>query len=53
MPQKKIIVYAISDDYEKIRDIEKSLWKNKQSIPFGETSVEIVNQGTEDYGFLA
>lgn len=40
-PQKKIIVYTVSDNYEKIRDIEKSLWKNKQNIPFGETSVKL------------
>lgn len=41
MSQKKIIAYTISDDYKKIRDIEKSLWKNKQNIPFDETSIKI------------
>lgn len=41
MSQKKIIVYAISDNYEKLRNIEKSLWKNKQNIPFNETSIKI------------
>ncbi len=41
MPQKKIIVYAISDNYEKIRDISKSIWKNKQNIPFDEMSIKI------------
>ncbi len=41
MSQKKIIVYAISDNYEKIRDIEKSLWKNRQNVPFDETSIKI------------
>lgn len=38
---KKIIVYSVSDNYEKIRDIEKSLWKNKQNVPFNETSIKI------------
>ena len=41
MSEKKIIVYTVSDDYEKIRDIEKSLWANKQNIPFYETSIKI------------
>lgn len=40
MSQKKIIVYSISDDYEKIRDIERSLWTNKQNIHFDETSIK-------------
>ena len=29
MSQKKIIVYAVSDDYKTIRDIEKSLWAKR------------------------
>lgn len=41
MTQKKIIVYAVSDDYEKIRNVEKSLWKNKQNVSFDETSIKI------------
>ena len=41
MTQKKIIVYTVSDDYEKVRDIEKDLWANKQNIAFNETSVEL------------
>ena len=39
--EKKIIVYTVSDDYQKVRDIEKSLWTNKQNISFGETSIKI------------
>lgn len=40
MTQKKIIVYTVSDDYEKIRDIEKDLWANKK-FHFDNTSVEL------------
>ena len=41
MTQKKIIVYTVSDDYEKVRDIEKDLWANKHKTPFNETSVKL------------
>lgn len=41
MSQKKIVVYAVSDDYKIIKDIEKILWANKQYLPFGESSMEI------------
>ena len=40
MTQKKIIVYTVSDDYEKVRDIEKDLWANKK-FHFSNTSVEL------------
>lgn len=41
MTQKRIIVYAISNDYERIRDIEKYLWENQQNTPFDDADVAI------------
>lgn len=38
MSQKRIIVYTVSDEYEKVRDIEKDLWANKK-FHFRDTSV--------------
>jgi hypothetical protein len=37
----KIIVFAVSDDYDKFRSIEKDLWENKQNAPFEESSIKI------------
>lgn len=37
----KIIVFAVSDDYDKVRSIEKDLWENKQNAPFEESSIKI------------
>lgn len=52
MSQKRIIVYAISDSYQKIRDIEKALWANKQNIPFGEASIKIAPNPKPGYKAL-
>ena len=53
MSQKKVIAYTVSDDYKKIRDIEKSLWANKQNIPFDETSIKIAPDTRPGYkGFF-
>jgi hypothetical protein len=40
MSEKRVIVYAISDDYEKLRGIVRSLWAHKQNIPFDEVSIK-------------
>ena len=53
MLQKKVIAYTVSYDYKKIRDIEKSLWENKQNISFDETSIKIAPDARPGYkGFF-